>query len=127
MSIACTGPEQPVRWEASPPTVTNEFDDTRQFAVALARQDQPAFDRLPAKSVVRDIESFLCHETEIHFFKGRAERKRSYLLKRGHPERVEVRRFVAVRAVSFKFVEREIEKGHGNLGNREIVNWVQER
>src|SRR5690349_22325171 len=120
MSIACTCPEQPVRWKAASAAVANEFDDTGQFAVALARQDQPAFDRLPAKSVECDIEGFLRHETEIHLFKGCAERKCPGLLKRGHPERVEVPGFVAVRAIGLEFVEREIEEGHGDsyLGSR---------
>jgi hypothetical protein len=73
--------------------------DTRQLTGALAWQDQPAFDRLPAKPVERDVERFLRDQAVIHFFESRVEWKCPRFLQRGLPECVKIRGLIAVRAV----------------------------
>src|ERR1041385_5564469 len=112
MSVARACPDQPVGWEAASAAVADEFNDTGQLAGALTWQDQPAFYRLSAKAIEGDIKGFLRHETVIHFLKGGVEGKFPCLLERRLPERVEIGRFVAVRAVDFKFVERKVKECH---------------
>ena len=112
------GPQEPLDEQAAAAAVADVLDDAWDLARALPGQDQPALDPRAAEARERDVEGLVGTQTGVDGLEDEVQRARAGLGQRRPPERVEVGRFGAIRAVGPELVEGEVEGRHGRQSSR---------
>ena len=123
--VAARRPQESVVDEPSTIAIAQVLDDRGQWALPVARREEPATDWLPAVTAERDIPCVDRAQAGVHRFEERWDRAVAGVRQRLRPERVEVGRLVALGSVALEVSQRQVEQ-HLSSSDRSVVDSLEE-